>query len=54
MRSNSTTPQYDAKLPVVAVRALRNSGMSNFGKLQLELLKQLNNEAISREKPSLK
>jgi enoyl-[acyl-carrier protein] reductase II len=44
-----STPQYDSKLPVVAVRALKNKGMENFGKLQLELLKKLENKEIGRE-----
>ena len=40
-RDAIATPQYDSKLPVVVVRALRNKGMDNFGKLQLRLLKEL-------------
>jgi enoyl-[acyl-carrier protein] reductase II len=48
-RSAISTPQYDQKLPVVAVRALRNKGMDNFGKLQLELLTKLNAHKITRE-----
>ena len=49
-RQAIATPQYDSKLPVVGVRALKNKGMENFGKLQLELLKKLQNNEISREK----
>ena len=48
-RQAIATPQYDSKLPVVGVRALSNSGMENFGKLQLELLKKLQEGTISRE-----
>jgi len=52
-RSNArdaiSTPQYDSKLPVVAVRALRNKGMEQFGALQLDLLKRLNAGEIHRE-----
>lgn len=48
-RDAVSTPQYDSKLPVVAVRALRNKGTDAFGKLQLKLLKQLETEEISRE-----
>jgi len=48
-REAVTTPQYDSKLPVVAVRALKNEGMERFGKLQLDLLKQLEAGEISRE-----
>lgn len=48
-RSAVATPQYDSKLPVVAVRALKNKGMDEFGKLQLKLLKQLESGEIGRE-----
>lgn len=48
-REAIATPQYDVKLPIVAVRALKNSGMKNFGKLQLDLLKKLETNSISRE-----
>ncbi|MCP4050277.1 MAG: hypothetical protein GY730_06185 [bacterium] len=44
------TPQYDSKLPVVAVRALKNKGMEEFGRLQLQLIKELGAKKISREK----
>jgi enoyl-[acyl-carrier protein] reductase II len=57
-RSNArdaiSTPQYDSKLPVVAVRALRNKGMDQFGALQLELLEQLNAGEIHREEAQIK
>lgn len=43
-------PQYDSKLPVVAVRSILNKGMNQFGKLQLELLKKLDAGNITREK----
>lgn len=49
-RQAMSTPQYDSRLPVVAVRAIKNQGMEAFGKLQLELLQQLNEGKISREK----
>lgn len=47
-REAMSTPQYDSSLPVVAVRALKNQGMDNFGKLQLELLEKLKKNKISR------
>lgn len=47
-RDAISTPQYDSKLPVVAVRALKNKGMDNFGKLQLELLKGMEEGKIHR------
>ncbi|MCF8307362.1 MAG: nitronate monooxygenase [Ignavibacteriales bacterium] len=49
-RQAVATPQYDSKLPVVAVRAIFNKGMDQFGKLQLKLLQKLNEGSISREK----
>jgi len=49
-RQAVATPQYDSKLPVVAVRAIFNKGMDRFGKLQFELLQKLNEGSISREK----
>jgi enoyl-[acyl-carrier protein] reductase II len=49
-RAAISTPQYDSKLPVVAVRALKNKGMEQFGRLQLELLKKLESGEINREK----
>ena len=48
-RDAIATPQYDSKLPVVAVRALRNKGMDNFGKLQLRLLKELEAGTCKRQ-----
>lgn len=48
-RDAVSTPQYDSRIPVVAVRALRNKGTDEFGKLQLKLLKQLEAHEISRE-----
>lgn len=48
-RDAVATPQYDSKLPVVAVRSLRNKGMGNFGALQLRLLKEMQDGAIHRE-----
>ncbi len=47
-RDAVATPQYDSRLPVVAVRALYNKGYQEFGKLQLELLKQLEAGEIRR------
>jgi enoyl-[acyl-carrier protein] reductase II len=47
-REAFATPQYDSALPVVAVRALKNRGTEDFGKLQLNLLGQLKAGKISR------
>ncbi len=52
-RDAVSTPQYDSRLPVVAVRALRNKGTDEFGRLQLRLIKQLDAGEISREAAQL-
>ena len=38
-REAMSTPEYDKRLPIVAVRALKNKSTDEFGRLQLELLK---------------
>jgi enoyl-[acyl-carrier protein] reductase II len=48
-REAVSTPQYDSALPVVAVRALKNRGTDDFGKLQLQLLKKLQNHEMTRQ-----
>ncbi|MDD2485774.1 MAG: nitronate monooxygenase [bacterium] len=48
-RQAIATPQYDSRLPVVAVRAIKNQGTDKFGRLQLELLEKLEAGIISRE-----
>jgi enoyl-[acyl-carrier protein] reductase II len=47
-REAFATPQYDSALPVVAVRALKNKGTEEFGKLQLDLLEKLKKGSVSR------
>ncbi len=42
------TPEYDKRLPIVAVRALRNASSDAFGRLQLELIKKLDAGEITR------
>jgi enoyl-[acyl-carrier protein] reductase II len=49
-REAIATPRYDSRLPVVAVRAIKNKAMQDFGKLQLKLLEQLNDGKITKEK----
>jgi len=49
-RQAIATPQYDSKLPVVAVRAIKNRALEEFGQLQLRLLQELNEKKINREK----
>lgn len=45
-RNAVSTPQFDSRLPVVAVRALRNKGTDEFGKLQLKLIGQIEKKEI--------
>lgn len=47
-RDAISMPQYDQKLPIVAVRALRNRGTDRFGQLQLRLLRELEAGTIHR------
>ena len=42
------TPQFDSRLPVIPVRALKNEGSIEFSKLQLELLTKLDEKLIDR------
>ena len=48
-RDAVATPQFDSRLPVIPVRALKNEGTVEFGKLQLELLYKLDQDLIDRE-----
>ncbi|HEX7503467.1 MAG TPA: nitronate monooxygenase family protein, partial [Acidobacteriota bacterium] len=47
-REAFATPQYSSSLPVVAVRALKNKGSEEFGRLQLELIQRLERGEIHR------
>jgi enoyl-[acyl-carrier protein] reductase II len=49
-RQAMATPQYDSRLPVVAVRAIKNRATDEFGKLQIKLLQQLERGETTREK----
>ena len=42
------TPQFDSRLPVIPVRALKNEGSIEFAKLQLELLNKLDNNLLDK------
>jgi enoyl-[acyl-carrier protein] reductase II len=53
-REAFATPQYDSALPVVGVRALKNEGTAEFGKLQLSLLQQLKNKKITQKEAQYK
>ena len=41
-REAMSTPEYDKRLPIVAVRALKNKSSEEFGRLQLELIQLMN------------
>jgi enoyl-[acyl-carrier protein] reductase II len=42
------TPQFDSRLPVIPVRALKNEGTIEFAKLQIDLLSKLDDKRIDR------
>jgi enoyl-[acyl-carrier protein] reductase II len=48
-RSAVSTPQFDSRLPVVAVRALRNLATDDFKDLQLDLIRKMDRGEIRRE-----
>lgn len=48
------TPTYDRRLPIVAVRAIRNEGLEEFNRLQLELIEELNAGRIRREEAQMR
>lgn len=47
-RDAVATPQFDSRLPVIPVRALKNEGSAEFSKLQFQLLSKLEENKISR------
>ena len=47
-RDAVSTPQFDSRLPVIPVRALKNVGSHEFGRLQLDLIRKLEDDAIDR------
>lgn len=53
-RDAVSTPQFDSRLPVVAVRALRNAGLDDFARLQLALIQQLDAGEIHRAGAQIK
>jgi enoyl-[acyl-carrier protein] reductase II len=44
-----STPQFDSRLPVVAVRALRNLATDDFKDLQIDLIRKMNKGEIGRD-----
>jgi len=53
-RDAVSTPQFDSRLPVVAVRALRNQSTVQFGQLQMKLISMLEKGEIKREEAQYK
>lgn len=53
-RDACATPQFDKRLPVVPVRAIKNKGHENFNNLQLELMDELSNGKLGMEEAALK
>ena len=53
-RDAVSTPQFDSRLPVVAVRALRNQGLDEFGRLQLDLIDKMDKGEIVRTEAQIK
>ena len=48
-RSAVSTPQFDSRLPVVAVRALRNPATEDFKHLQLDLIRKMDKGELGRD-----
>jgi enoyl-[acyl-carrier protein] reductase II len=48
-RDAIATPQFDSRLPVIPVRALKNKGSKEFLKLQLELMDKLEKKLIDQQ-----
>jgi enoyl-[acyl-carrier protein] reductase II len=48
-RDAVATPQFDSRLPVIPVRALKNKGSIEFSKLQIELMYKLEKKLIDQQ-----
>jgi enoyl-[acyl-carrier protein] reductase II len=48
-RDAVATPQFDSRLPVIPVRALKNKGSIEFSKLQIELMNKLEKKLIDQQ-----
>jgi enoyl-[acyl-carrier protein] reductase II len=53
-RDAMATPQFDSRLPVIPVRALKNKSTQDFSRLQFEILQKLDSGEIDREAAQLK
>ena len=52
-RNAVSTPQFDSRLPVVAVRALHNKAHDEFNQLQFDLLQRLDKGEITRQEAQM-
>ena len=52
-RDAMSTAQFDPKLPVVSVRVIRNHGTEEFTKLQLELVRKVNDGTMHRQEAQM-
>jgi len=52
-REAVATPEYDKRLPIVAVRALKNKSSDAFGRLQLDLIARMNDGNVNRHDAQL-
>ena len=48
-RDAVATPQFDSRLPVIPVRALKNKGSTEFSKLQIKLMYKLEKKLIDQQ-----
>lgn len=48
-REASATSQFDSRLPIVGVRAIKNKGTDEFNKLQLEMVQKIVDGEVTRE-----
>ena len=48
-RDAVATPQFDSRLPVIPVRALKNKGTEEFGRLQLSIMQKLKDNSIDTQ-----
>ena len=53
-REAMSTPEYDKRLPIVAVRALKNKSSEDFGRLQFVLLKLMDEGKIGHAEAQYK
>lgn len=52
-RDAVSTPQFDSRLPVVAVRALKNQSIVEFGRLQLKLINDMDKGLTGRKEAQM-